>query len=96
MRAIPYKCNKCGWYLGSGDKHSCQEINHLKENQIGGQHYKSFKVQPIDFIEANDLGFSVGCIIKYVCRYKHKNGIEDLEKAKDYIERLIEKEGKEI
>ena len=38
--------------------------------EVGGNHYKEFRIQPIEFIEGNDLGFSVGNIIKYVCRYK--------------------------
>jgi hypothetical protein len=60
--------------------------------EVGGNHYKEFRIQPIEFIEGNDLGFSVGNIIKYVCRYKYKNGKEDLLKAKHYIELLIELE----
>jgi hypothetical protein len=62
------------------------------KSEVGGNHYKEFKIQPIEFIEGNDLGFSVGNIIKYVCRYKYKNGKEDLLKAKHYIELLIELE----
>jgi hypothetical protein len=60
--------------------------------EVGGNHYKEFRIQPIEFIEGNDPGFSVGNIIKYVCRYKYKNGKEDLLKAKHYIELLIELE----
>jgi len=66
----------------------------LKE-QVGGNHYKSFKIQPIEFITINDLGYIVGNVIKYVCRYKSKNGIEDLRKARHYIDMLIESELKE-
>ena len=53
-------------------------------------HYHT-KIQPIEFIEANNLGFHEGNVIKYITRYKEKNGIEDLEKAKTYIEMLIKK-----
>ena len=60
--------------------------------EVGGNHYKEFRIQPIEFIEGNDLGFSVGNIIKYVCRYKYKNGKEDLLKARHYIDLLIELE----
>lgn len=60
--------------------------------EVGGNHYKEFRIQPIEFIEGNDLGFAVGNVIKYVCRYKYKNGKEDLLKAKHYIELLIELE----
>ena len=62
------------------------------KSEVGGNHYKEFRIQPIEFIEGNDLGFSVGNIIKYVCRYKHKNGKEDLLKARHYIDLLIELE----
>lgn len=65
----------------------------LKE-QVGGNHYKSFKIQPIEFITINNLGYIVGNIIKYVCRYKLKNGVEDLRKARHYIDLLIESEVK--
>lgn len=58
--------------------------------QEGGSHYKNFKIQPIEFIEANDIGFLEGNVIKYITRYKHKNGLEDLKKAKHYIDLLIQ------
>ena len=58
--------------------------------QIGGSHYKDLPIQPIEFILKNKLGFCEGCIIKYICRYKNKNGLEDLKKAKHYIEMLIQ------
>lgn len=58
--------------------------------QIGGDHYSSMKIQPIDYIRANDLGYIEGNIIKYISRYKKKDGLKDLKKAKQYIEFLIE------
>ena len=60
--------------------------------QVGGDHYKKFKIQPVEFIMQNDLSFCVGSVIKYVCRYKNKNGKQDLEKAKHYIDLLIEED----
>lgn len=66
------------------------------EEQVGGKHYKEFRIQPIEFIEGNDLGFAVGNVIKYVCRYKHKNGKEDLLKARHYIDLLIKLEYGEL
>lgn len=60
--------------------------------QIGGGHYKDFAIQPIEFTMKNSLNFCQGNIIKYVCRYNHKNGIEDLKKAKHYIDLLIQLE----
>ena len=58
--------------------------------QIGGTHYSNLAIEPIDFITANNLGFCEGNIVKYITRWKAKNGIEDLKKARWYIDFLIE------
>lgn len=64
--------------------------------QIGGDHYNKKNIQPIDYILANELNFCEGNVIKYITRYKDKNGVEDLKKAKQYIDFLIkEYESKE-
>ena len=55
-------------------------------------HYARWKIQPIEFIMANDIPFCEANIIKYVMRYPFKNGLEDLMKARDYLDRLIEVE----
>ena len=60
--------------------------------QVGGQHYRSWTIQPIEFVLANNLGFCEGNVIKYITRWKSKGGVEDLRKAKHYIDFLIEKE----
>ena len=60
------------------------------EKQIGGNHYKRFKIQPIEFIALNNFNFLEGNVVKYICRYRFKDGLKDLEKAKHYIEMLIE------
>ena len=52
-------------------------------------HYAKYKIQPIDFLEQNNIPFIEGNIIKYVLRYKDKNGMEDLLKAKSYLDKLI-------
>ena len=62
-----------------------------QNKQIGGSHYKKFKIQPYEFISKNDLSFFQGNVIKYVCRYLHKNKIEDLEKIKHYCDLEIKK-----
>ena len=54
--------------------------------QIGGNHYKSFSIAPIEFISRNNLSFIQGCIIKYICRFDKKNGVEDLDKIIHYCE----------
>ena len=70
-----------------------EEINiKVSETQIGGSHYSEMAIQPIEFIHKNNLSFIQGNVIKYVCRYKSKGGIEDLQKAKHYIDLLIELE----
>jgi len=60
------------------------------KKQIGGSHYKNFAIQPVEFIVKNRLGFCEGNVIKYVCRHRYKNGVEDLRKAKHYLELLAE------
>jgi len=60
--------------------------------QVGGDHYKKFKIQPIEFIVKNGLGYIEGNVIKYICRHRYKGGKEDLEKAKHYIDLLIQLE----
>lgn len=62
------------------------------DTQVAGDHYRDMPIQPAEFIHRNGLGFIVGCCIKYLCRYKHKAGRQDLEKARHYIDLLIEME----
>ena len=57
--------------------------------QVGGEHYKKLKIQPTEFIYINNIPFIEGNIIKYVIRHRDKNGLEDLKKAKHYLELLI-------
>ncbi len=57
--------------------------------QHGGDHYKRKSIQPWDYIVANNIGFLEGNAIKYISRWREKNGIEDLKKAIHYIEKLI-------
>lgn len=58
------------------------------EKEVGGWHYKRFKIQPIEFIMANNIGFCEANVIKYVCRHDSKNGKEDIDKAIHYLELL--------
>lgn len=60
------------------------------KTQVGGSHYKQLKIQPTEYILANNLGFLEGNVIKYVTRYKHKNGVEDIDKAIHYLQILKE------
>lgn len=58
--------------------------------QAGGSHYKSCKIQPIEFIHANGLDFFQGNIVKYATRHKVKNGAEDLRKVIHYAQLALE------
>ena len=60
------------------------------KKQVGGSHYKKYKIQPVEFIVKNNIGFVEGNVIKYVLRFKEKGGVLDLKKAKHYIELLID------
>lgn len=60
--------------------------------QVGGAHYKDLVMQPIELIVSIGLGFIQGNIIKYVSRYKHKNGIEDIKKCAHYAQLAIQLE----
>lgn len=66
------------------------------EHQVGGEHYRSQAIQTWDFIVANDIGFLEGNAIKYLARWKRKGGIEDLRKARHFVDKLIEVEGGKI
>lgn len=60
-----------------------------KSNATKPEHY-DMPITPLQFIVKNDIGFIEGNIIKYICRYKRKNGVEDLKKAQEYLNQLIQ------
>ena len=62
------------------------------QRQVGGSHYMGMPIQPAEFIHRNGIGFCEGCAIKYLSRWRNKGGISDLEKAKHFIDLLIEME----
>lgn len=59
------------------------------DTQVAGSHYKQGSIQPVEFIHANGMGFCEGSVVKYVTRYKSKGGLEDLKKARHYLDLLI-------
>ncbi len=63
-----------------------------KEEVTNPKHYNELKSEPLDYIIANELDFLEGNIIKYVSRYTYKGGVNDLLKARTYLEKLIERE----
>ena len=74
------------------------EEEHIEEHidiealtkQVGGNHYKNMRIQPVEFIVANELGFLEGNVIKYICRHHAKNGANDIKKAIHYCELLLQ------
>jgi hypothetical protein len=59
--------------------------------QVGGRHYKDMKIQPLEYALENKLGICEHAVIKYVSRWEKKGGVEDLRKARHYIDILIER-----
>ena len=57
-------------------------------------HYNQGGIEPIDYIVKNKLSYCEGNVVKYITRWRHKNGIQDLKKAKQYIDFIIDKDAK--
>lgn len=64
----------------------------MSANNTGPGHYKDKPLQVWDYVIANNLGYLEGNVIKYISRWRQKGGVDDLRKAKHYIEKLIEVE----
>ena len=62
------------------------------DKQIGGSHYQNFKIQPSKFVIENELLYPEGCVIKYILRHRLKGKKQDLEKAKHFIDMIIERD----
>ena len=62
------------------------------DTQVGGNHYQTMKIQPAEFINKNEMKFAEGNAIKYICRHVNKGGLQDLQKAKHYIDMIIERD----
>lgn len=62
------------------------------QTQVGGQHYKGMRIQPVEYCHANGIPFAEGCVIKYVSRWRDKGGVDDLKKARHFLDLLIELE----
>ena len=67
-------------------------MNDPYDTQVGGSHYKDMKIQPAEFINKNEMKFAEGNAIKYICRHVNKGGLQDLQKAKHYIDMIIERD----
>lgn len=58
--------------------------------QVAGDHYRKMKIQPVEFIHANNIPFIEGNVIKYILRHEAKNGADDILKVIHYCELLLE------
>tara|TARA_R100000541_G_scaffold29182_1_gene38341 strand:+ start:169 stop:513 length:345 start_codon:yes stop_codon:yes gene_type:complete len=67
-------------------------MNDPYEKQVGGDHYSKMKIQPSEFINKNEMLFAEGNAIKYICRHGSKGRLQDLLKAKHYIDMIIERD----
>jgi hypothetical protein len=67
-----------------------EQASKANDVQVAGTHYKSKAIQPWDYIVANNLGYLEGNIVKYVSRWRDKGGLDDLRKARHYLDKLIE------
>lgn len=63
-----------------------------KLTQVGGDHYRTLKLQPIEYISANGFDFMTGNVIKYISRHKAKGGAQDVRKAIHYCKLILELE----
>ena len=71
-------------------------VSRALDVQEGGDHYKDMAIQPVEYMVANGIGFVEGSVIKYVSRWKSKNGVEDLKKARHFLDLLIEAQTDEL
>jgi len=63
----------------------------LLKNAHHSDHYKDCAIEPLEYIESNNIPFHEANVIKYVTRWKYKDGVDDLKKAQFYLDRLIER-----
>lgn len=93
LNSIYTHCPKCfqnsNPHLFKVEENKMSTVNNI---QHGGTHYKEKTVQPWDYIAANNLGYFEGNVVKYVSRWRDKGGVEDLRKARHYLDKLIELE----
>ena len=67
-------------------------MNDPYDKQVGGDHYQTMKIQPAEFVNKNKMLFAEGNASKNICRHNNKGGKQDLEKAKHYIDMIIERD----
>lgn len=86
-----------GWTVtpqSDGKMVAVEQVSTPLDTQVAGSHYKGKKIQPVEYIHANNLNFLEGCIVKRITRWRDKDGFQDLEKIKHEVDLLIEMEKK--
>lgn len=92
-------CQHCGGADGmhamwckenANSKAYVQQLVGANDRQVAGDHYKGKTIQPWDYIASNGLGYFEGNVVKYVSRWRDKGGVADLQKARHYLDKLIE------
>lgn len=88
-----------GWFEGyfnlvSEECVQTSNMHHPLDQQVGGNHYKSLAIQPIEYIVKNNLGWCEGNIVKYITRWKQKGGAADIDKVIHYANLLKAMDGK--
>ena len=79
-------------YVEVGNNQDNLRSLHEDEEVTSPKHYVGLGITPLEYITANELDFLEGNVIKYITRYPHKGGVNDLLKARTYLEKLIERE----
>ena len=70
-----------------------KEAKIATDRQVGGDHYKTCKIQPVDYIVENNLTFLEGNVVKYITRHRRKGeGARNIEKVIHYCELILEKD----
>jgi hypothetical protein len=96
MVAAPCSFPACGCHQPATCKQDAApasaDARRALDRQVGGGHYKGMAIQPVEYIHRNGLGFAEGCVVKYVSRWRAKGGVEDLKKARHFLDLLIEME----
>ena len=82
--------DECVTWGGHADNCRVPAAIRALDVQEGGNHYKEMAIQPVEYIMANGIGFVEGSVIKYVSRWRAKGGVQDLRKARHFLDLLIE------
>ena len=85
-----YYSDKDWSYPSKKDKEKKIEDPKALDKQEAGNHYRKYKIQPVEFCQKNNLPYCESNVIKYVVRHRDKNGLEDLKKAKHYLELIAQ------